>query len=212
MLSFYLEDLRQDRQEISKKDQLLQDLQAVVTEDIAQIGALEQTLRNSLICIERLQQDIASKDASLLPQQVIDNILCIEVGHSFFPKDGVYAQLVSTGALELIEGAALKSLILEVYTHHKARNYATSNEIDMFNIEFRRAALANFRIRFAYDADDGVFYGSRKVVSSELNLDYYRSSEFFGLLGQASLYANMYLRQLSDIKATYIDITQQLEP
>ena len=52
MLSFYLEDLRQDRQEISKKDQLLQDLKAVVTEDIAQIGALEQTLRNSLICIE----------------------------------------------------------------------------------------------------------------------------------------------------------------
>ena len=145
-------------------------------------------------------------------QQVIDNILCIEVGHSFFPKDGVYAQLVSTGALELIEGAALKSLILEVYTHHKARNYATSNEIDMFNIDFRRAVLANFRIRFAYDADDGVFYGTRKVVSSELNRDYYRSSEFFGLLGQASLYANMYLRQLSDIKATYIDITQQLEP
>ena len=88
----------------------------------------------------------------LSDQQALETILCIEIGHSFFPKDGVYAQLVSKGALELIENTALKNGLLELFTHQKERNFATSKEIDNFNIQLRNSMFKNFRIRFDYDS------------------------------------------------------------
>ena len=132
--------------------------------------------------------------------------MCIEVGHSFFPQDGVYEQMVATGALELIDGNELKTQLLKIFTHLKDRNYATSTEIDYFNINLRNAVLTNFRIKFSYDSDAGVFYGSSNIETQKFNADYYMSNEFFGLLSQASLYANMYLRQLSDIETGYLAV------
>ena len=203
LLSFFLEDLRQEKEEIAKKDELVQDLSIVVTEDLKQIKALRRTLELSLFCIAKLQDDIASSHEKLTDAAALEALLSVEIGHSFFPQDGVYEQMVATGALELIDSNDLKTQLLEIFTHLKDRNYATSTEIDSFNITFRNAVLANFRIRFSYDSDDGVFYGSRKIEDQKFNHDYYMSDEFFGLLSQGSLYANMYLRQLSDIGEGY---------
>lgn len=203
LLSFFLEDLRQENEEIEKKDELVQDLAIVVSEDLRQIEALRATLEASLSCIATLQDDIAARHENLGDLNALETLLCVEVGHSFFPQDGVYEQMVATGALELIDNNELKTQLLEVFTHLKDRNYATSTEIDSFNITFRNAVLTNFRIRFSYDSDDGVFYGSRKIEGQEFNYDYYMSNDFFGLLSQGSFYANMYLRQLSDISAGY---------
>ena len=203
LLSFFLEDLRQENEEAEKKDELVQDLAIVVYEDLKQIDALRATLEASLACIDNLQGDIASGHKKLSDTQALEALLCVEVGHSFFPQNGVYEQMVATGALELIESNELKVQLLKIFTHLKDRNYATSTEIDSFNITFRNSVLANFRIRFSYNSEDGVFYGSRKIEDQKFNLDYYMSNEFFGLLSQGSLYANMYLRQLSDISDGY---------
>ena len=134
-----------------------------MTEDQKQIAALRNTLEQSLLCIARLQDDISSGHEDLTDAAALDSLLCVEVGHSFFPQDGVYAQMVATGALELIESNELKTQLLEIFTHLKDRNYATSMEIDSFNISFRNAVLANFRIRFSYDSDDGVFMAAGKL-------------------------------------------------
>ena len=48
----------------------------------------------------------------------------------FFPKDGIFEQLISTGTFELIKNNELKKLLLEMFNHLKDRNYATSTEID----------------------------------------------------------------------------------
>tara|TARA_S200000501_G_scaffold180215_1_gene169602 strand:- start:331 stop:1005 length:675 start_codon:yes stop_codon:yes gene_type:complete len=203
LVSFFLEDLRQKNEEVEKKNELVSDLSIVISEDLKQIQALQETLEGSLTCIAQLQDDIASNHTVMTDMEALEAVLCVEVGHSFFPQDGVYEQMVATGALELIEDNELKRQLLEIFTHLKDRNYATSTEIDSFNITFRNAMLANFRIRFSYDSDDGVFYGSRKIETKEFNAQYYQSNEFFGLLSQGSLYANMYLRQLNDIRAGY---------
>tara|TARA_A100001015_G_scaffold301421_1_gene388202 strand:+ start:172 stop:846 length:675 start_codon:yes stop_codon:yes gene_type:complete len=203
LVSFFLEDLRQINEEVEKKNELVSDLSIVISEDLKQIQALQETLEGSLTCIAQLQDDIASNHTVMTDMEALEAVLCVEVGHSFFPQDGVYEQMVATGALELIEDNELKRQLLEIFTHLKDRNYATSTEIDSFNITFRNAMLANFRIRFSYDSDDGVFYGSRKIETKEFNAQYYQSNEFFGLLSQGSLYANMYLRQLNDIRAGY---------
>ncbi|NCF34385.1 MAG: hypothetical protein GWP50_12570 [Proteobacteria bacterium] len=208
LVSFFLEDLRQENEEVKKKNELVSDLSIVISEDLRQIQALQETLEESLDCIAQLQDDIASNHTVMTDMEALEAVLCVEVGHSFFPKDGVYEQMVATGALELIEGNELKRQLLEIFTHLKDRNYATSTEIDSFNITFRNAMLTNFRIRFSYDSDDGVFYGSRKIETNEFNAEYYQSNKFFGLLSQGSLYANMYLRQLNDIRAGYQSVEE----
>ena len=136
---------------------------------------MTKTLKESLRCINVLQDDIDNNHQILSDQQALETILCIEIGHSFFPKDGVYAQLVSTGALELIENTALKNGLLELFTHQKERNFDTSKEIDNFNIQLRNSMFKNFRIRFDYNSKDGVFYGAKILKGSQFNLKYYKS-------------------------------------
>jgi hypothetical protein len=103
----------------------------------------------------------------------------------------------------VITNEDLKKNLLEMYNHQMARNYATSLEIDNFNLTFRAIPYEQFRIRFDYNLLDGDFYGKRKLTSYNFNDAYYKSGSFYGLLSQAKLYANMYRRQLSDILVSY---------
>ena len=136
-------------------------------------------------------------------QTVIDNLIKVEVGFSFFPKDGVYNQMISTGAFELINSSELKNILLEMYGHQNARNFATSNEIDLFNLDFRKIPYEMFRIRFDYDMLNGEFYGSRRLTNFTFDRNFYTSDKFYGLLSQAKLYSNMYKRLLRDIQESY---------
>ena len=130
-------------------------------------------------------------------------MLNIEVGISFFPKDGIFEHLISTGTFELIKNNELKMLLLEMFNHQKDRNYAISQSIDQWNINSRGELLEKFRIRFSYNSFDGEFYGSRTLNTFNFNTDYYLSDDFYGLLSQAQFYSNMYMRLLNDIKISY---------
>lgn len=111
--------------------------------------------------------------------------------------------MISTGAFELIRNQYLKNNLLEMYNHQIARNYATSIEIDNFNILFRSEPYEKFRIRFDYNLLDGEFYGKRTLISFDFDAKYYHSNSFYGLLSQAKLYSNMYKRLLNDILNSY---------
>ena len=114
--------------------------------------------------------------------------------------DGIFEQLISTGTFELIKNNELKRLLLQMFNHQKDRNYATSQEIDNWNIITRGEILKKFRIRFSYNSFEGEFYGSRSVNTFYFNTNYYQSNDFYGLLSQAQNYSNMYMRLLNDIK------------
>ena len=107
-------------------------------EDIKQIKNLISVLNNSENLIIELQNDIDKNESSLAYEQIINKIIEIEVGFSFFPQDGIFNQMISKGSFELIKNQYLKNNLLEMYNHQIARNYTTSLEIDDFNIEFRQ--------------------------------------------------------------------------
>ena len=90
-----------------------------------------------------------------------------------------------------------------MFNHLKERNYATSNEIDLWNADYRGEILKKFRVRFSYNSFDGEFYGSRTLNTFSFDRVYYLSNDFYGLLSQAQYYANMYMRLLNDIKKSY---------
>ena len=147
--------------------------------------------------------DIDSNHNNLSDIEAIKTLLQIEVGFSFFPKDGIFEQLISTGTFELIKNDELKRTLLEMFNHQKERNYATSNEIDLFNKGFRGLFLKKFRVRFNYNSFDGVFYGSRSLNNFKFNKEFYMSSEFYGDISLSQYYANMYMRLLKDIQKSY---------
>ena len=203
VLSLYLNNLNKSFSDKEKKINYLNDLSITLDEDIKQIINLISVLDNSERLILELQNDIDNDQSQLSHDEIINKLIEIEVGFSFFPQDGIYNQMISTGTFELIRNQYLKNNLLEMYNHQIARNYATSREIDDFNIEFRREPYVQFRIRFDYDLLDGEFYGKRKLISYNFDSNYYKSNSFYGLLSQAKLYSNMYRRLLNDILKSY---------
>ncbi len=202
-ISFFFEDVRKNKEDILTKNDLVNDLIISLDEDLIQIDDLLNILQDSEKKILEILNDIDLNHKNLTDLEAIKTILDIEVGISFFPKDGIFEQLISTGTFELIKNNELKKLLLEMFNHQKDRNYATSTEIDQWNISKRGEILKKFRVRFSYNSYDGEFYGSRTVNTFDFNRDYYMSSDFYGLLSQAQYYSNMYMRLLSDIKKSY---------
>ena len=203
LLSLYLGNINEFFSDKDKKRSYLIDLSITLEEDIKQIRNLITILNNSENLIIELQNDIDKNSSSLSYEKIINNIIEIEVGFSFFPQDGIFNQMISTGTFELIKNQYLKNNLLEMYNHQVARNYATSVEIDNFNIVFRGEPYEKFRIRFDYNLLDGEFYGKRKLISFDFDTKYYHSNSFYGLLSQAKLYSNMYKRLLNDILNSY---------
>ena len=202
-ISFYIEDVRKGNENIITKNDLVSDLIISLDDDLVQIEELLKILQNSEKNIQEILGDIDNNHKSLSDIDAIKTILDIEVGFSFFPKDGIFEQLISTGTFELIKNNELKRLLLQMFNHQKDRNYATSQEIDNWNIITRGEILKKFRIRFSYNSFDGEFYGSRSVNTFYFNTNYYQSNDFYGLLSQAQNYSNMYMRLLNDIKKSY---------
>jgi hypothetical protein len=202
-LSFYFEDIRKDKEDFNTKNELVADLISSLDDDLIQIENLINILQDSEKYITEILNDIDSNHNNLSDIEAIKTLLQIEVGFSFFPKDGIFEQLISTGTFELIKNDELKRTLLEMFNHQKERNYATSNEIDLFNKGFRGLFLKKFRVRFNYNSFDGVFYGSRSLNNFKFNKEFYMSSEFYGDISLSQYYANMYMRLLKDIQKSY---------
>ena len=122
-LSFYVEGWQVENENEQKKDQYLFDLTSTLESDIAQINKLLETLYQSDRLITEIQSDIDQNHTVYTDPEILNKLLDVEVGFSFFPQDGIFNQLISTGAFELIKNVELKNILLEMYNHQKAVSY-----------------------------------------------------------------------------------------
>lgn len=203
LLSFYLEDRRQENITRQEKNYLLTDLSKTLESDIYQIEIILENLDNSDKNLVKLLNDINNNHTLLSDREVVEILLQIQIGTSFFPQDGIFNELIANGSFNLIENEELKSLLLNMYTHKKERNYATSVEIDNFNLLWRRQIMGNFRIQFNYNSYDGEIYGQQELTRFRFNRQYYLSNELYGALSQSRIYVGMYTRFLNDQKNEY---------
>ena len=203
LLSFYLEQRRQVNITKKEKNYLLTDLTKTLEGDINQIEIILEGLDKSDKNLIKLLDDINNNHTLLNDREVAEILLQIQIGTSFFPQDGIFNQLIANGTFNLIENEELKSLLLNMYTHKKERNYATSTEIDNFNLLWRRQIMGNFRIQFNYNSYDGEIYGQQELTRFRFNRQYYLSNELYGALSQSRIYVGMYTRFLNDQKNEY---------
>ena len=203
LLSFYLEQRRQVNITKQEKNYLLTDLTKTLEGDINQIEIILEGLDKSDKNLIKLLDDINNNHTLISDREVAEILLQIQIGTSFFPQDGIFNQLIANGTFNLIENEELKSLLLNMYTHKKERNYATSIEIDNFNLRWRRQIMGNFRIQFNYNSYDGEIYGQQELTRFRFNKQYYLSNELYGALSQSRIYVGMYTRFLNDQKNEY---------
>ena len=203
LLSFYLEQRRQVNITKQEKNYLLTDLTKTLEGDINQIEIILEGLDKSDKNLIKLLDDINNNHTLLSDREVAEVLLQIQIGTSFFPQDGIFNQLIANGTFNLIENEELKSILLNMYTHKKERNYATSTEIDNFNLLWRRQIMGNFRIQFNYNSYDGEIYGQQELTRFRFNKQYYLSNELYGALSQSRIYVGMYTRFLNDQKNEY---------
>ena len=198
LLSFYLEQRRQVNITKQEKNYLLTDLTKTLESDIDQIEIILEGLGNSDKDLVKLLNDINNNHTLLSDREVAEILLQIQIGTSFFPQDGIFNELIANGSFNLIENEELKALLLNMYTHKKERNYATSVEIDNFNLLWRSLIMGYFRIQFNYNSYDGEIYGQQELTRFRFNRQYYLSNELYGALSQSRIYVGMYTRFLND--------------
>lgn len=203
LFSFYLGNLNQTKADYKLKNTYLNDLIVTLEDDINQIQLVIDELNESENKINLIQNDIEKNHLLLDDHKALSSAIQINIALSFFPKKGVFNQMISTGTFELIASDVLKSNLLEIYNHLNERNYAISNEIDSWNMNFTDQMYLNFNIRAGYDMMNGEFYGKEKLLNYDFDRLYYLSNRFNGYLSRALIYSQQYKRLLSNFSEAY---------
>ena len=203
ILSFYVEGQRDLAEKNDNKDKLILDLINSIDEDLDQIQNINKTVSDAVQNINDIQSDINSDDFNSKKSELISKAITANVGTSFFPQQGIFNQLISTGSFELIDSQELKSILLRLFNHQNERNIAISTSIDFFNIEYQNNIYSKFRIDTEYNSLDGEYYGKQVLRNFQFDKEFYYSNEFYGLLSRAKQWGNMYIRLLNDIEENY---------
>ena len=203
LLSFHIEDSRIEQKNFEIKNELLSDLNRAINDDLEQIKNLKEILNSSLDSISELQDDMNKNHQLLSDEEVIKKLIDLNVSISFFPQDGIFTELISSGSFELIKSKELKSKLLEIYNHQKERNLSISDDIDVVMKDYELEIMTNFRIAIDYTSSDGEFYGKPILSDYEFNRDYYLSNKLYGLMSLNYLFGVMYSRLLDDFEKSH---------
>lgn len=203
ILSFYIEGQRDLADKKSDKNKLITDLINTIDEDLEQLNYINSVVMGAVKNFNEILSDIDSKNQLMTKSEILNKMMANNIGISFFPREGIFNQLIATGSFELIENEELKSLLLEIYNHQSNRNYATSYQIDLLAIKFSETIHKNFRINSEYNYKEGQIYGRPVVKNFIFDEKFYYSNEFYGLLSEGKQNGNDYLRLLDDISENY---------
>ena len=107
LFSFYIEEIRTERENIVIKNELLADLNRALEKDLAQIEHVQEILNDSQKSITEIQQDIDKQHQVYSDLEVLERLVSINIAISFFPEDGIFTELISSGSFELIKNKEL---------------------------------------------------------------------------------------------------------
>ena len=97
---------------------------------------------------------------------------------SFFPQNGTFNQLISTGSIELIDSKEFRRVLLNNYTHYYDRNSANNRTLDDLYLAFGANIDPKITVT-STEQDDASFIYSDMVVSSyDIDQKFYLSNTF----------------------------------
>jgi len=210
LLSFYIDDVRELQNKKLEKDILIEELVITAKEDLQQILNLKKDLVEVQENITLFLKDIQDKKKDLTDQKIAINYLFIseKMSVSFFPQDGIFTQLISTGSLELIKSSTLKNLLLRNFTHYLDRNQANNRTLDDLYLDFVNNVDPFITVISKDKKDASFIYTDRMVDSYSIDSDYYLSNKFQAYLSSANTMVGKNIDMLNLFEKSYNQILE----
>ena len=210
LLSFYIDDARELQNKKLEKDILIEELVITAKEDLQQILNLKKDLVEVQENITLFLKDIQDKKKDLTDQKIAINYLFIseKMSVSFFPQDGIFTQLISTGSLELIKSSTLKNLLLRNFTHYLDRNQANNRTLDDLYLDFVNNVDPFITVISKDKKDASFIYTDRMVDSYSIDSDYYLSNKFQAYLSSANTMVGKNIDMLNLFEKSYNQILE----
>jgi|TARA_B100001094_G_scaffold63843_1_gene59821 hypothetical protein len=210
LLSFYIDDVRELQNKKLEKDILIEELVITAKEDLQQILNLKKDLVEVQGNISLFLKDIQDKKKDLTDQKIAINYLFIseKMSVSFFPQDGIFTQLISTGSLELIKSSTLKNLLLRNFTHYLDRNQANNRTLDDLYLDFVNNVDPFITVISKDKKDASFIYTDRMVDSYSIDSDYYLSNKFQAYLSSANTMVGKNIDMLNLFEKSYNQILE----
>tara|TARA_Y200000002_G_C22653657_1_gene652480 strand:+ start:171 stop:890 length:720 start_codon:yes stop_codon:yes gene_type:complete len=208
LLSFYLDDLRQLGEKESYKDTLIEELLITSEEDLKQIEKITTDLIVVQTNIAEILADIEDGKKDLNDNEVAEKYLFItqKMSVSFFPQNGTFNQLISTGSIELIDSKKFRRVLLNNYTHYYDRNSANNRTLDDLYLAFGANIDPNITVT-STEQDDASFIYSDMIVSSyDIDQKFYLSNTFKAYLLTAQSMVGKNIDMLQIFSESYTEI------
>ena len=208
LLSFYLDDLRQLGEKESYKDTLIEELLVTSQEDLKQIEKITADLTIVQENITEILADIEDGKKDLNDAEVAEKYLFIiqKMSVSFFPQNGTFNQLISTGSIELIDSKEFRRVLLNNYTHYYDRNSANNRTLDDLYLAFGANIDPKITVT-STEQDDASFIYSDMVVSSyDIDQKFYLSNTFKAYLLTAQSMVGKNIDMLQIFSKSYREI------
>ncbi len=210
LLSFYIDDFRELQNKKLEKDILIGELVITAKEDLKQIQNLKRDLMKVQGNIQIFLEDTNDNRKDLADKQIAINYLFIseKMSVSFFPQDGIFTQLISTGSLELIESSTLKNLLLRNFTHYLDRNQANNRTLDDLYLDFVNNVDPFIAVTSKDVQDASFIYTDRIVDSYSIDSEYYLSNKFKAYLSSANTMVSKNIDMLNLFEKSYNQILE----
>jgi hypothetical protein len=210
LLSFYIDDFRELQNKKLEKDILIGELVITAKEDLKQIQNLKRDLMKVQSNIQIFLEDTNDNRKDMADKQIAINYLFIseKMSVSFFPQDGIFTQLISTGSLELIESSTLKNLLLRNFTHYLDRNQANNRTLDDLYLDFVNNVDPFIAVTSKDVQDASFIYTDRIVDSYSIDSEYYLSNKFKAYLSSANTMVGKNIDMLNLFEKSYNQILE----
>lgn len=210
LLSFYIDDFRELQNKKLEKDILIGELVITAKEDLKQIQNLKRDLMKVQGNIQIFLEDTNDNRKDMADKQIAINYLFIseKMSVSFFPQDGIFSQLTSTGSLQLIKSNALKNLLLRNFTHYLDRNQANNRTLDDLYLDFVNNVDPFISVTSKDKQDASFIYTDRIVDSFSIDSDYYLSNNFKAYLSSANTMVGKNIDMLNLFEKSYNQILE----
>ena len=210
LLSFYIDDFRELQNKKLEKDILIGELVITAKEDLKQIQNLKRDLMKVQGNIQIFLEDTNDNRKDMADKQIAINYLFIseKMSVSFFPQDGIFTQLISTGSLELIESSTLKNLLIRNFTHYLDRNQANNRTLDDLYLDFVNNVDPFIAVTSKDVQDASFIYTDRIVDSYSIDSEYYLSNKFKAYLSSANTMVGKNIDMLNLFEKSYNQILE----
>ena len=125
---------------------------------------------------------------------------------SFFPQNGTFDQLISTGSMELIDSDKFRRVLLNNYTHYYDRNSANNRTLDDLYLAFGANIDPHILVKPIEEKDASFIYADKSVGDFEIDEEFYMSNMFQAYLLTAQSMVGKNIDMLNIFQNSYQEI------